>query len=142
MANKKRSEYLKVDDFDAFEDIKNADTSGNKPNSLVEKILVKMVEEQKIEIINLRKESDNVLETKNIFEVENAVLKNELQINKILEIVRNISSISIGIFCTLIFSPNETISKFAMFCTPFFLIIFILTFLKSIKKITNDSTHE
>ncbi|MBD3337470.1 MAG: hypothetical protein GF353_00080 [Candidatus Lokiarchaeota archaeon] len=134
MDNKKRPKYQYQEDFDAFEDIKNADTSGNKPNSLVEKILVKMVEDQKIELSNLKNEFIDLSETKNKLAIENAVLKNETQTNKILEIIRNISGIALGIFSALIFSSDELTSKFAMIGTPFFLAIFIFTYLKTYTK--------
>lgn len=116
---------------EAFEEIKAIDTSRYKSHPMVEKLLVFQVEELKKTAYEERARCDVLTEQNEALKIEVAIYKERRASDRILEWMRAIAGIGLGVSTALIFSNDPLLSKAGMVASPLVAILFTLSCFKS-----------
>lgn len=108
-------------------ELKTLDTKRYKANPMVERMLADRVERLEDELTKAREAVSGAIRQLSDLERKYAVLKEKYRSERIMEWIRNLAAVGMGIFGTLFFSKDPVQQGVGKLVTPFLAILFIIT---------------
>jgi hypothetical protein len=103
---------------EAYDEIKAIDTSRYKSHPMVEKLLVFQMEELKKRVIDVNTRCETLMEDNEKLKIEVAVHRKRQPSDRLLEWIRGVAGIGLGVSAGLIFSNDPLLSKAGIAATP------------------------
>jgi hypothetical protein len=119
-------------------ELRTLDIKRPKANIMVERILADRIEELKDELTMARDALSGVRTQLGDLEIKYAVLKGKYRSERIMEWIRNLAGVGMGIFGTLFFSNDPVQHGVGKLVTPFMIFLFIITFVFSLLRKEKD----